>query len=231
MIQKAFMSLLFVALLLVSGSSWAQRKSKNLPFYDDKFLHYGFQIGLHNANYAIQHSDFFAKNGDSTQYVTPLASPGFSLGFILNFRMKDELWALRILPSVGFYERKVLYGYPQSIHEEQFESTFLEIPVLIKYKSVRRTNFRMYMTGGFMLGYEVGNKRDALTDNSLSTEHLNFEIQYGVGADIYFDMFKFSPELRFSHGLTNMMVRNNNRYDRQLQELTTHKVAFYLNFE
>lgn len=218
--------------MLAGKQGFSQKqKTKNLPFYDEKKLHYGFQIGLHNAYYNVKHSEKFVGDGDSTVSIIPNATAGFSLGFILNFKLKDELWNLRLLPAVVFYDRKVDFQYPNTLKTQRFETTVIEFPVLLKYQSVRRNNLRMYMTGGFMASYEVGNKRAELDDNGLVTKSTNLEVQYGAGFDIYFDMFKFSPEIRFSHGLMNVMLDNGSAFARSIDRLTTHKVAIYINFE
>lgn len=219
-----------VLLLLFQTNAWAQ-KSRNMPFYDDKKIHYGFQIGLHYADFGIKHSRLFTERADSTQYIQSEATPGFSLGFILNFKLVNELWSLRLLPTVSFYDRAVNFYYPKSQHTEVFESTFLEIPIMLKYKSVRRQNLRMYMTAGLMGGFEVGSKRDALSERSLTTNKYNLEVQYGFGCDMYFEMFKFAPELRFSHGLVNNLNQNGSQYARSLERITTHRITLYFNFE
>lgn len=217
-------------ILLFQTSAWAQ-KSRNMPFYDDKKIHYGFQIGLHYSDLGIKHSRLFTERADTVQYIYTEAMPGFSLGFILNFKLVNELWSIRLLPTVSFYDRLVKFKYPKSEHSEIFESTFLEIPIMLKYKSVRRQNLRMYMTAGFMGGFEVGSKRDALSERSLTTSKYNLEVQYGFGCDMYFEMFKFAPELRFSHGLVNILNKNGSQYSQNIDRLTTHRITLYFNFE
>jgi len=231
MLKNLSWQLVFLPLMLLVGGKALAQKSKNMPFYDDKKVRYGFQIGLYQARLNLTNSTYFANGDDSTQWIQPIDKFGFSLGFILNIKLKDELWAVRILPNVSFYEREITFGYANSTHTELFESTFIELPILLKYKSVRRNNHRMYMIGGLMAGLEVGNKRESLAENSLVTEKFALEVQYGFGFDLYFEMFKFAPEIRFSHGLTNSLVQNGNIYARNLDRISTHKITVFLNFE
>ncbi|WP_262922895.1 hypothetical protein [Hymenobacter cellulosilyticus] len=44
-------------------------------------------------------------------------------------------------------------------------------------------------------------------------------------------MFKFAPELRFSHGLSNLLVPGKDVYSRSLQSMKSNTVTLYLNFE
>ncbi len=103
-------------LCLVAGMSegvaqqkrWVQR---NNPNYDSKKLTYGFLIALHSSIYQIKYSDAFVTQQMDTVYaVSPEWSSGFSLGFIVNYRLTDYL-DLRLTPQVGFYEHKVKYRY------------------------------------------------------------------------------------------------------------------------
>ncbi len=230
--QIYIFSLLFLGFILATPSAFGQRqKSRNMPFYDEKKLHYGFQIGLHSSTFLVKHSDFFAQNSDSTVAITPNFNSGFSLGFILNFRLKDDLWDIRFLPNVVFYERNITFSYPNSVKQELFESTFIDLPIIFKYKSLRRNNHRFYLFAGLTPSFKVGSKREELLDKSLLTKNFNLQTEYGIGWDKYMSMFKLSPEIRFSHGMTNMLLPNGYTYSNNINRLLSHKVALVFNFE
>jgi hypothetical protein len=55
-------------------------------------------------------------------------------------------------------------------------------------------------------------------------------VDYGFGFDLFYEYFKLSPELRFSHGITNMLVKDPNVYSKALDRLSSHTVSFYLYF-
>jgi hypothetical protein len=229
--------LIAFAIVSLSSATFAQRqKTKNLPFYDDKKLHYGFLIGLHYSRLHIQqYSELFATRDDldTLKAANPMISPGFSLGIITNFRLGNELWNLRFLPNVSFYERSTKYTFEKgSILNDLTESTFIELPVLVKYKSIRRNNTRLYMIGGFSYNIKVAGKKE-LIDTHLITKDTNLEIQYGFGWDRYLDMFKFALEVRFSHGIPNILSIEDSKKNLAdpIGRLTTHKVALFLNFE
>jgi hypothetical protein len=203
----------------------AKSRTINMPDYDSRWLHYGFQIGIYQSGMPAIYG-LGLRDTLSVQ-----RRPGFSLGFITNFRLKDDLWALRVLPNVSFYERIIDFKSKSGNAETQsYEATVVEVPVLLKYKSRRRKNHRMYMLAGVTGALEVGGK--ASTDiEGITYRKKNLELSYGAGFDLYWTFFKFSPEIRFSHGLVNILGDSNNYYSRQLQRLTTHKVTLYLNFE
>src|SRR5688572_14652363 len=97
-------------LLLLAVESHAQKvnwlKRKN-PNYDNRTLTYGFLIGLHSAAYQIKYHDRFSSpQFDSLYAVEPDWFPGFSLGFIVNYKLADLL-DIRLTPTVAFYENKL----------------------------------------------------------------------------------------------------------------------------
>ncbi|WMJ75666.1 porin family protein [Cytophagaceae bacterium ABcell3] len=221
-------------MLLFSGkdiyAQSRQRTELNLPFYDDKRMHYGFTLGMNAARFNLTHSNYYLESDTLTSALSP-GRPGFSLGFIVNMKFADY-FDLRLLPTVSFYERTVVYRYRGGAFEEQQnESTFIEFPLLVKYKSQRRGNMRMYAVGGVKAGIEAGaNKRDR-GDDQLRVNTMDFAIEYGAGLDFYFPLFKFSPEIRLSHGLVNLLSRDPNIYARSLNRLNTHTISLFLHFE
>lgn len=234
--KKAGLILLFIFLL--SGALKAQEKKtfgttrgvNNLPYYDDKSFHYGFTIGINSARFRLAPSSVFLAT-DSIYSVTPRSTGGFSLGFVVNARISDY-FDLRLLPTVAFYERKVEYFFTGRGKVDQVsESTFIEFPLMLKYKSQRRKNLRMYMVGGIKPGIEAGSKKKDKKATELRTNNFDFSVDYGFGFDIYYPLFKFSPEIRISHGLVNMLNPDPNPYARSINVIATHTVSLFLHFE
>ena len=109
---------------------------KNNPNYDNRKLTYGFLIGIHSSIYQIKYSDKFVTPAlDTVSAVLPSWSSGFSLGFIVNYRLTEFL-DLRLTPEVAFYENKVRYQFTNDPPvDETVENTIVEFPILLKYKS------------------------------------------------------------------------------------------------
>jgi hypothetical protein len=86
------------------------------------------------------------------------------------------------------------------------------------------------MVGGIKPAIEIGsNKKDKGTQD-LRTNNVDLSVDYGFGFDLFYEYFKLSPELRFSHGISNMLVKDTNIYSTALQRLSSHTVSFYLYF-
>lgn len=216
-----------------SAQSWLWAR-KNNPNYDEKrLISYGFLIGLHTTAYQIKYSNAFVTPAfDTVHSVEPRWRSGFSLGFLVNYRLHEVL-DLRTTPTVAFYEHTLTYKFTDKTSETQLvETTMIELPILLKYKSARRGNVRMYMVGGFRPGFEASGKKGlSSTKTSLEVKTFNLNVDAGIGFDLYFPLFKFSPEIRFSRGLTNMLDNTTNRYGAPLSRINTNTINFYLIFQ
>ena len=221
-----------LALFIPLSSMGQEAFQYNLPFSDAKWLHYGFSIGLHTSSFQLKYSDAFTTpEMDSVHSIMPAPAFGFSLGFITDFRLADQ-FNIRVLPKVSFYEFPVDYNYTDGrIDKQLIEATYVEIPILIKYKSERHKNFRVYFVGGISPGMEVsGKKRKEQSDDRLLTQDLNLNVEMGMGIDMYYPLFKFSPEIRFSKGLPNILKEDKYGYSDGIQSLRMNVVTLYLQF-
>ena len=75
-----------------------------------------------------------------------------------------------------------------------------------------------------------GNKDDE-EERKLQTAGFNLSGEFGFGFDIYFPLFKFAPEIRFSKGLLNLLQEDKFGYDDGIKSLRANVVTLYLNFE
>ena len=231
------LAILLSALLAIPNNVQAQQQKGtqiNLPNYDEKWLHYGFIIGLHSSNYGLRYNEHFTTaQMDSVHSIVTPGSFGFSLGFIANFRIAQYL-DFRILPKVSFYENRLEYNFTNGdpAIAENVESTFVEFPLLLKFKSQRRKNNRVYVVGGITPGIEAtGKKEEGESEEKLLVKGGNLSFDIGFGIDIYYPLFKFSPEVRYSAGLLNMLKPEENKYSAGLDQVNTHTITFYFQFE
>ncbi len=246
--QKALIfSFLVLFVLPFTSHELKAQKKINLGSYDDKAMHYGFVIGIQRTRWSMRMSEAFTQNTDTSGIIGVQAktSPSFSLGFLIDLSMDEEYWNFRFTPNVSFYEQRIDYLYanpdfdpenPSSYREyfrqeEAVEAAFFEFPLLFKYKSLRRGNMRVYMTGGIVPGMKVGGRRTKLDKEKLSNADVNLEITYGFGLDMYMYFFKFSPEIRFSHGLIDTSFNNGSSFSNVIDHVNTHRITVYLNFE
>lgn len=255
-----FALLIFLALATSFGAQ-AQRKSKtsasrakngrvksitvnNLPGYDDKWFHPGFYIAPHFSRFKVEQSQTYIQNLNTSRGVSvnALNGPGFSVGFVGDARLGDY-FNLRFAPGVSFITRQLEFkpaGYtpnpanqddPDELVTQEIGSTQADFPLLVKFHSERRRNTRMYVVGGIKPSVNVGNRRKDRERNFITADNTDVAIEYGVGMDLFYPFFKFAPELRFSHGLKNLYLPDNNIYSNSIQRLRSNTVTLYLTFE
>lgn len=213
--------------------------SLNKPEYDLKRFHYGFYLSLPFTKYGITHSQEYADqlSAGSGVAVNPKISPGFYTGLVLNIRLADYL-DFRFVPGVGFYYRQIEFtnmpqddGSPADV-VKSINSTMIELPLLLKYKSMRRSNTRLYLVAGIKPAIDMGSgKSDEEANKGLAVKKFDLALEYGVGLDMFYPYFKFAPELRFSHGLLNLHEPTGSPYSGLIQKQTNHNVSLIFFFE
>lgn len=223
------------------NTNWFEAKGTNRGYLDNanktvyrkanRFFSAGFFIAPLLSRYSLKYQDAFAADTSSSnfQLVNPSYSPGFALGFYSNFKVADFL-DLRIHANASFYERRIEYVRADGEKVTQVvESPVVELPILIKYRSQVRGIQGMYMIAGIKPAFALASKEEG-TDK-LKTNDFDLSIEYGFGFDIFFSFFRFSPELRFSHGLMNQ-VKNapENPFNAPIRRATTHTATLYLHF-
>ena len=226
--------LLSLGVLLFSNALAQSDAEMRNPRYDErKIITYGFSLGYQTTAYQLKYSEFFVDPAmDSVHSILPKKRPGFKLGFIVNFKLAQFL-DLRITPTVSFAEYILEYNYVGGDQwTELVESTGVEFPVLFKYKSQRRNNLRMYLIGGITPIIEAAGKSGLEEDlTRLQIEKFNANLELGFGLDMYYPLFKFSPEVRFAYGLVNVLSPIENAKSIGIDELRTKTLSFYFHFQ
>ncbi|WP_299762134.1 porin family protein [uncultured Pontibacter sp.] len=241
--QKITLFGLLLLLLLAGVSAQAQQKVKSLnkPGYDEKPVHYGFYLAVPLTKYNVTHSQEYADRirSGSNEAINAKTDIGFYTGLVLNVRLAEYLDA-RFVPGVGFYGRTIEFKNvvlptveTEEVMLETVPNVMIELPVLLKYKSKRRSNYRPYIVAGVKPGIDLGKGNSGAKDeNMLEVEKFDLALEYGIGIDIFYPYFKFAPELRFSHGLLNQhKLLENSTYSRSIDKLTHHNVSLILFFE
>jgi hypothetical protein len=215
--------------ILGSICAWAQ---PNLEQYDLKRLHFGFTLAANSGRLNID----LAKNfpGDSVMNVTAKNFPGIGLGAITNLRLGDY-WDIRLMtPVISFVQRNLVYDFPNSKKEVKVESAYCDASLLIKYKSERRKNTRVYVIGGARMSYDFAstiNKNRGLQNPVVSLNPITYGWEAGFGLDVYFEYFKFSPEIKVCNTFGNAMFRDGYIFTNYIQNISPQLIQFSLHFE
>ncbi len=215
--------LVVITLVFLSFSTFAQKHKVNfLTTFDDKLIHFGFSIGINALDFNVVNYNPIGENPDFMPDLTDgildgsfirsdvaTVLPGFTVGIISSLRLSKD-FNLRFLPGLSFGERQITFNVPvydiNSYETSQYyysiKSTFLDFPLLIKYKARRINNDRPYVVFGGAYRQDIS--RTAQED-LIKLKGGGFYAEIGGGWDHYFAFFRFSVEAKFSYGLNNQL--------------------------
>jgi hypothetical protein len=211
-------------------------KPQNLPRYDNKKMHFGFTLGLNSLDLNIQHNDAVMYQ-DSLYVLQSNSQKGFNLGIVSNFRM-GKYTDFRFVPAIVFGERRLLYSFADtnnviSNETKAIEFTLLDFPFYVKYKSERYNNFRSYVLFGIKYSLDIASKKDIVNEDfivlKLQPHDLTGEI--GFGMDFYLEYFKFSPQIKVSAGVLNLLTKDKSIYTTSIKNLYTNGWILSFTFE
>lgn len=208
---------LFLILLLNFNSIFGQ--SDNLGQFDDKFFHFGFALSNNNSGFNLEKSFTHLPpgNNDSLQSILVLGKPGFSLGVVTSINVNPNFKIRFVLPTLSFLERDIEFTYldPNSSIEttyiKQMNSTYLDFPILFKFRTNRIHNFAMYGITGFRYGIDmtsnidVNNGGSNLEDQVIKLTKTDFGTEVGGGVDLFLNYFKLGIELKLAVGMKNLL--------------------------
>jgi hypothetical protein len=227
-----------VILILLASNFlvFSQTKVYNRRFlenYDDKEIHFGFYFGTGFSRLNPKHNTYFADPANETISVTSPAKFGFKVGLVVN-RYLNRRWDIRTTPGINITSKQLDYEiFNKNPITNARDLDYFEIPVLMKYKSERRKNSRMYMLAGgnFLIETNIRKGQGTLIDK-LPIKTADFCVEYGFGFEQYLEFGKFTGELRFSHGLKNLFIPDANKvHTLGINGLKSHTVSIYLFFE
>lgn len=202
--------LLTVFLVLTSVVSGQKEKPKNVSWYDDKLLHFGFSVGFNTMDFNITPSKANL-DADSLYPEVSILNPGINIQIVTDLRPSD-FFDIRFLPGVAFGQRNIRF-YKNKVLEngkQKLESSFLEFPLLLKFKGKRLNNVRPYLIGGLNFRYDLAGKKEYDEDKPiyLRLKRADLYYEFGPGLDFYLPYFKLSVELKSSTGVRDVLVHD-----------------------
>ena len=237
--------------------TFAQRQRVNyLTTFDDKLIHFGFTLGVNTLDFSIINYNPIGDNPtfrpqewqldkQQVNYFSDIQSdvstliPGFTVGIISSLRLSRD-FNLRFQPGLSFGERKIYYNIDvwdiynnEPLSYYSVKSTFLDFPLLIKYKARRINNDRPYVIFGGAYRQDIS--RTAQED-LVSLKRGSFYAEIGTGWDHYFTFFRFSVEAKVSLGLNNVLgvppgPTQRQYYSQSIKSLRSNIFTLLFHFE
>lgn len=233
-----FLVFLFISFAFLSFQVKAQMNNEpqNLPKYDQQPLHFGFTLGINSSNFVIERVGDF-KLRDTVYSVSANSVSGLNLGIVSNLRL-GENFDFRFIPTLAFGQRNLDYHFIyndtlESNLQKKIESTYLEFPFVLKFKSKRVNNYRVYVLGGMKYSIDmVSQAKVRKSDKDIIKLNRNdYGYEIGLGFDFYLTYFKFSPEIKMYTGLSNLLVKENTPISSPIDALNAKTFVVSLFFE
>lgn len=203
-------SILFLLAISFTISALSQRRRvENLPTFDKRKIHYGFYLGLNDNDFKLNLRNSSVANADIT--VEP--TTGFNVGLIADLRLHKNI-NLRFEPGLISNSKRIYFNHlnrPQDSIRE-IGSTYLHIPLVLKFSTDKYRNIRPYVLGGISYDHNFSSNEANPDDNSSGQFRMkssNFMYEVGLGVDIYLSFFKFSPSIRGVFAVNNEIVYDN----------------------
>ena len=231
-------TIIYIFLLVSLCLNAQEKKPQNDPGYDYKLLHFGFTVGLNTMDMAFKRNLQDSLFADITR-----VEPGFQVTIVSDLRLNNHL-NLRFLPGIAFGQRNIAYYKVDPLirnaefqREIKVESSFLEFPLHLKYRSVRLNNYRPYLTGGLNFRYDMAARKEYNEEENILVrlKPADIYLEAGFGIDYYLAFFKFAPEIKVGMGLMNLRVDNPSdfapQYIRAMDRIKSYVVMLNFHFE
>jgi hypothetical protein len=230
----------------------------NMTNYDQEMFHFGFVLGANQCFTSLRpipdlSSHIFDSTyipdilplPDSARVLSVWSTPaiGFVISIVSNMRMGDH-FDLRFIPSLTFGDRNLLYSIQSYSHGDtsilsitkKVPSTYINLPLEIRYKSIRYNNFRAYLLAGMQYTIDLASQAKKREQKNADQKIIKFNgsdiyAETGVGFEFYNEWFKFGIELKMMFGLTDILKREHNLYTDSIESLKSKIFQLSFTFE
>ena len=246
--RKSLRSYLVLAIIVSAVSILpAQKYGKNTNFlaYKNKNYYFGITLGFNTSKHFTLQSNEFLRT-DSIQVIQGAQGLGFDVNGIVNFKI-GENFDVRALPGFSFATRRLEFdplgdGAPidpggptrSNLRQEDLESILVKFPFHVRYKSAPFKDKRAFVVTGLSYSYDVASNskvREVLARELIQVSPHDFQFEVGVGMQFFFPYFILSPEFKFSQGLNNTLIYNQNLLEsRVIEKLMsrTFTISFHI---
>ncbi len=229
--------LIFILLLAIGLGLNADLKAQrigreNLAGFDNKLLHFGFILSGNKSDFSFNLRDTTLSSG--LLGVSNAPQGGFNLALMGSVKLSRHL-RLRFVPGLSFQDRGLSYNFDGNNVLKRTEAVNLDLPLLLKIRTDRLTNFAAYALVGAKYSKDMQSQeavnQNLENDDILRIESSNYSVDLGAGFDFFLPFFKFAIELKTELGLIDVLIQDQNDYTNPLEGLKTRSYIISLCFE
>lgn len=213
MVRRIILIIFLVPFTLL-GQRFKQERYKN---FDRRLFHFGFMLGFNTSDFTLYPE---LNNYENYKILTVEndAQPGGQLGILTTMRIGTPMVRLRFIPTISFQERSIKYKFEDTtkvgfrIEDERVNSTNLDFPLMLQFRTRRLNNFAAYCLIGGQYSLDLQSQEKAsqdYIDPFIKIKRQDWQGQIGAGLEFFAPYFKFGLELKFTHGFGNSFVKDN----------------------
>ena len=204
----------------------------NNPNFDLQRWSWGYFLGFNTYDFDIDYIDYIPSPATGKDFSVD-RTIGFNVGLIGNMRLSDHL-DLRLEPGVAFNRINFQFTKADSKTFREINSTYVHIPLLLKFSTTRIDNFKPFVVGGVSTSINLSSNENNPEDNydgvfRMTTNSYYYEIGFGI--DFYLDYFKFTPSVRGIFAINDELIRDDDPdsfYTSNVDKMSTR--GLFINF-
>lgn len=230
--------LLFIFILLIVAESanaqlFTKEKVRNIDNFDKKQWSWGYYLGLNTYDFKFKYKNH------PTIDISVKKNAGFNVGLIGNMRINDYM-DLRLEPGVLFVDRELEFHEvtdPNWANNtvRDVKSTYIHIPLLMKFSTKRINNFKPFVELGASVSHNLSSNEKNPDDNYAGEFRMKTNTTYwevGFGIDLYLYYFKFTPSIRAVFAMSDELKpdnRANSEFTGNIDKMMSRGI--FLNFK
>lgn len=200
----------------------------NLENFQNKRLYFGYFLGFNSYDFKIDYKNV----GPDIQVKK---TTGFNVGIVGDLKLHQYV-SLRFEPGLYYTQRDLNFpGFTTKADAlREVNSTYIHLPLLLKFLSLRTGNIRPYLVGGLSTTLNLSSNSKSVDDNAEQRFRVkpwttNYEM--GLGIDFFSPYFIFSPSIRGVFGLKDELIRDNDPNSPWTSNIESIKSrAVFINF-
>jgi len=200
----------------------------NMENFQRQTVHWGYYLGFNTYDFKFDYKE----DAPEVLVESPMS---FNVGLVGNLRL-HEYFDLRLEPGLYYTQRNLTFPGFENPRDRlrEVKSTYIHIPLLVKFSSLRTGNIRPYLVGGASAALNLSSNFNAKDDNSeqrFRMKNWTYNYEVGFGVDIFFEWFIFSPSIRGVFGMQNELIQDNepdSPWTSNIESMRTR--AIFVNF-
>jgi len=224
-----FVLILFIGIQSANAQLFTKERPQNLENFDKKQWSWGYYLGMNTY-------DFKFKYKHEAEDIKINKTIGFNVGLIGNMRINDYM-DLRLEPGVMFAKREIIFPEIPEDNEREVKSTYVHIPLLMKFSTKRINNFKPFVVAGVSTSIHLSSNEKNPDDNMSGKFRMMTNTYYwevGFGIDFYLYFFKFTPSIRAVFALNDELKPDedpDSPYTSNIEKMSSRGIFINFTFQ